>query len=63
MKNTKHRDPMKTKTGKTRLGPLSLSQLEELIMKTQSAKEKGRLRARADQLRSRQIINPDAVSV
>ena len=29
-KNTK-RDPMKTKTGKTRLGPLNVKQLNELL--------------------------------
>lgn len=33
MANIKHADPMKTKTGKTRLGPLNLSQLEDMIQK------------------------------
>lgn len=31
--NVKHRDPLKTKTGKTRLGPLNLKQLEDMLSK------------------------------
>lgn len=33
-KNRKHRDPLKTKTGKTRLGPLGLAQLEDMLSKS-----------------------------
>lgn len=31
--NLSHADPLKTKTGKTRLGPLSYKQLEEMLSK------------------------------
>jgi hypothetical protein len=40
------RDPMKTKTGKTRLGPLNIKQLHELLEKTSKAKEKGKIQTR-----------------
>ena len=30
--STQHADPMKTKTGKLRLGPLSLKQLVEMLV-------------------------------
>ncbi len=39
-------DSMKTKTGKTRLGPLSLKQLYELLEKSSRAKDKGKIRSR-----------------
>ena len=32
-KNRKHRNPLLTKTGKTRLGPLSYAQLETMLEK------------------------------
>lgn len=32
-KNRKHSDPLKTRTGKTRLGPLSLTKLQEMLDK------------------------------
>lgn len=31
-KNRQHRNPLLTKTGKTRLGPLSLSKLQEMLL-------------------------------
>lgn len=37
-------DPMKTKTGKTRLGPLSLHQLEELLSKSSRPKDKAKIK-------------------
>jgi hypothetical protein len=40
----KKADPMKTKTGKTRLGPLNIRQLNELLEKTAAKKEKARIR-------------------
>jgi hypothetical protein len=46
-------DPMKTKTGKTRLGPLSLKQLHELLEKTSKAKEKGKIQTRIRTLEKR----------
>ena len=33
--NVKHADPMKTKTGKTRLKPLNYKQLEDMLSKAQ----------------------------
>jgi hypothetical protein len=56
MKGSKHRDPLKTKTGKTRLGPLSITQLEDLIEKTSSKKIKGKFNQRLDQLKSRLTV-------
>ena len=42
MSKTNHADPMKTKTGKTRLGPLSLTQLQEMLEKSSRPKDKER---------------------
>jgi hypothetical protein len=44
MKNIKHRNPMLTKNGKPRVGPLNVAQLEEMITKTSSTKAKHRYR-------------------
>ena len=46
-------NPMLTKTGKTRLGPLSLTQLKELLEKTSRAKDKGKIMNRIRELESR----------
>lgn len=46
MKASKKRDPMKNKTGKARLGPLSLKQLNEMLEKSTRPKEKTRIRSR-----------------
>ena len=46
-------DPMKTKTGKTRLGPLSLKQLNELLEKSSKPKEKARIQNRIRIIESR----------
>jgi len=48
-----HADPMKTKTGKTRLGPLNIKQLHELLEKTAKAKEKGKIQTRIRELEKR----------
>lgn len=56
MKGSKHRDPLKTKTGKTRLGPLSIAQLEDLIEKTSSKKIKGKFRQKLDQVKKAQKV-------
>jgi hypothetical protein len=37
--NVKHADPLKTKTGKTRLGPLTIGKLSEML---KSARKKDR---------------------
>ena len=47
------KDPMKTKTGKTRLGPLNIKQLHELLEKTAKAKEKGKIQTRIRTLEKR----------
>ena len=49
----KSKDPMKTKTGKTRLGPLSVKQLHELLDKSSKAKDKGKIQNRIRVMESR----------
>ena len=39
----KHANPMLTKTGKPRLGPLNLKQLEALLAKTSAKKTKAKI--------------------
>jgi hypothetical protein len=46
-------DSMKTKTGKTRLGPLNLAQLKEMLEKTSRARDKGKIQSRIKILESR----------
>jgi len=46
-------DPMKTKTGKTRLGPLNLAQLKDMLEKTSRARDKGKIQSRIKILESR----------
>lgn len=57
MRGIKARDPMKTKNGRVRLGPLSIAQLQELIEKTSSKKGKGRFQQRLDQLKSKKTVD------
>jgi hypothetical protein len=45
VKKDSKRDPMKTKTGKTRLGPLNLEQLNKL-METARPKERAKIQNR-----------------
>lgn len=47
------KDPMKTKTGKTRLGPLNLVQLKELLEKSSRPKDKSKIVNRIRTLESR----------
>jgi hypothetical protein len=54
-KAIKTRDPMKHKTGKPRLGPLNLAQLEDLLAK--SAKKKDRAKI-ANRIRTVRLRNP-----
>ncbi len=44
---------MTTKTGKPRLGPLSLAQLNDMLEKTSRPKDKGKIRNRIKTLESR----------
>jgi hypothetical protein len=39
----RHANPMLTKNGKPRLGPLNIKQLEELLNKTQQKKTKAKI--------------------
>jgi hypothetical protein len=50
---TSHADPMKTKTGKTRLGPLSLNQLVEMLEKSSRPKDKSKIQNRIKILEAR----------
>ena len=45
VKKESKRDPMKTKTGRTRLGPLNLAQLNKL-METARPKERAKIQNR-----------------
>jgi len=47
------RDPMKTKTGKPRLGPLSLKQLADMLEKTSRPKDKSKIQNRINELNRR----------
>lgn len=53
--NQKNRkaDPNKTKTGRTRLGPLNIQQLETMLEKTAKPKEKSKINTRIRELKSR----------
>jgi hypothetical protein len=53
-----HADPMKTKTGKQRLGPLNIKQLYELLEKESKAKNKGKIRSRIRILEKRGQVLP-----
>jgi hypothetical protein len=47
------RNPMTTKTGKARLGPLSVKQLQDLLTKTQKKKEQSKIQRRIVELTKR----------
>jgi hypothetical protein len=49
----KPRDPMTTKTGKRRLGPLNLVQLEDMLAKEARKKNKGKILNRIRILKQR----------
>ena len=42
----KKANPMQTRTGKPRLGPLNLTQLQTLLEKTAKKKDKAKIRSR-----------------
>jgi hypothetical protein len=52
-KSHQHADPMKTKTGKTRLGPLNIRQLYDLLNKETRAKNKGKIQNRIREMEKR----------
>ena len=47
------RDPMKYKTGKVRLGPLNIEQLNDLLNKSSKPKDKAKIKNRIRILESR----------
>jgi hypothetical protein len=49
---TRVANPMLTKTGKTRLGPLSLKQLAEMLEKSSKPKEKNKIETRIRTLKN-----------
>lgn len=51
----KKADSMKTRTGKPKLGPLNLTQLNTLLDKTSKGKDKAKLRNRIAVLESRLV--------
>jgi hypothetical protein len=53
MQQLKKSNPLRTRTGKLRLGPMSVKQLNEEIEKTSSPKMKHRYRTRLAQLQKR----------
>ena len=53
MKKGKKADPMRTKTGKPRLEPLNLSQLNDMLAKAPRAKDKSKIRNRIAVLENR----------
>jgi hypothetical protein len=61
MKKKKKADPMRTRTGKPRLGPLNLAQLEEMFAKAQK-KEKNKIQNRINELRARNKVVETVVS-
>ncbi len=52
-KQLKMANPMLTKTGKARLGPLSLTQLKDMLDKTSRPKDKGKIQNRIKILEAR----------
>ena len=50
IKANRKADPKKTKTGKTRLGPLSLVQLKNMLDKSNRKKEKDKIQRRINNL-------------
>ena len=52
MKKKKTADPMRTRTGKLRLKPLNLAQLQEMLSKAQK-KDKNKIQNRINVLKSR----------
>jgi hypothetical protein len=51
--NVKHADPLKTKTGKTRLGPLNLKQLTDMLAKESKVKNRSKIQNRIRTLEKR----------
>lgn len=64
MSNTiKTRDPMRTKTGKTRLGPLSFEQLNKLLEQTTRPKDRAKIQRRIWQLVDRKKLGATDITI
>lgn len=61
MKKKKTADPMRTRTGKVRLKPLNLVQLEEMLSKAQK-RDRNKIQNRINELKSRISVSPASVS-
>jgi hypothetical protein len=60
---TKGANPMLTRNGKTRLGPLNLKQLTEMLEKSSKPKDKAKINNRIKELKSRPGYVEPAVEV
>ena len=52
----KKANPMMTKTGKTRLGPLNLQQLNTMLEKSSKPKDKAKINSRIRTLENRKAV-------
>ena len=52
----KHANPMLTRNGKTRLGPLSLKQLTDMLEKSSKPKDKAKIHSRIRTLEKRKAV-------
>ena len=50
---TKKASPMLTRNGKTRLGPLNMKQLQEMLEKSSKPKDKAKINSRINELKRR----------
>lgn len=55
-------DPMKTKSGKTRLGPLNVAQLEQMLETSSKPKEKDKIRRALAARRLTQAVSTKVVA-
>ena len=51
----KHANPMQTRNGKSRLGPLNLEQLKTMLEKSSKPKDKAKINSRIRTLESRKV--------
>jgi hypothetical protein len=57
------RNPMLTRTGKPRLGPLNVKQLQDLLNKTQKKKDQSKIQRRITELMKRPGYKAPEVAV
>ena len=61
-KKLRMNNPMTTKTGKTRLGPLNVAQLEKMIASTSKPKEKAKIENALRARRKTQAVSTKVVA-